>query len=135
MTTTTASPRSLRSGGLLRPALLLDAVVTGANGAAYLLAAPLLDDVLGLSTGLLRGVGAFLVVFAGAVWLTARTRPLNVPAVEAVIGANALWVIGSAAAVVTGFGSPTTLGAVWLVLQAVVVAAFAALQLAGLRRR
>ena len=133
MTTTTASPRPLRSGGLLRPALLLDAAVTGVNGAAYLLAAPLLDDILGLSSGLLRGVGAFLVAFAAAVWLTARARPVNVPAVEAVIAANVLWTIGSVVAVVTG--SPTTVGAVWLVLQAVVVAGFAALQLAGLRRR
>ena len=39
----------------LRTALKLDAVVTGANGAAYLVAAGPLEDLLGLSPALLRG--------------------------------------------------------------------------------
>ncbi len=137
MTTPTApaaSPLS-RAGGLLRPALGLDAVVTGANGAAYLLGATLLDGPLGLSPTLLRGVGAFLLVYAGAVWLVASRRQISGAAVEAVIGANVLWAVGSVAVAVVGIGSLTGLGAGWLVLQAAVVAAFAALQLAGLRRR
>jgi len=136
-TTRTGSPASLitRPGGLLRLALRLDAVVTGVNGAAYLLGASLLDGLLGLPTGLLRGVGAFLLVFAAAVWLVAARRQPNGAAVEAVIGANVLWAVGSVVAVVTGFGSPTTLGAGWLLLQAAVVAGFAALQVTGLRRR
>lgn len=129
-----ASP-STGAGGLLRPVLRLDAVVTGANGAAYLLAAPLLDGPLGLSSGLLRGVGAFLLGYAGVVWLVAARRRISGPAVEAVIGANALWAVGSVVAAVVGIGSLTGLGAGWLVLQAAVVAGFAALQVAGLRRR
>jgi hypothetical protein len=139
MTTSTAAgnaaPAPTRSDSLLRSALRLDAVVTGLNGAAYLAAAPLLDDVLGLSRGLLRGVGVFLLVYAVAVWAVGSGRRISGIAVEAVIGANGLWAVGSVVAVVTGFGSPTTVGAVWLVLQAAVVAGFAALQLAGLRRR
>lgn len=137
MTTHTApavSPLS-RAGGLLRLALGLDAVVTGANGAAYLLGATVLDGPLGLSPALLRGVGAFLLVYAGAVWLVASSRRIRGAAVEAVIGANALWAAGSVAVAVVGVGSLTGLGAGWLVLQAVVVAAFAALQVLGLRRR
>lgn len=129
-----ASP-STRAGGLLRPVLRLDAVVTAANGAAYLLAAPLLDGPLGLSAGLLRGVGVFLLGYAGVVWLVAARRRISGPAVEAVIGANALWAAGSVVAAVVGIGSLTALGATWLVLQAGVVAAFAVLQLVGLRRR
>src|SRR5215213_7839828 len=136
MTTSTAAgnaaPTPTRSDSLLRLALRLDAVVTGLNGAAYLTAARVLDDLLGLSGGLLRGVGAFLLLYAGAVWFVgARTR-ISAAAVEAVVVANVLWAIGTVLAVATGFGSPTTVGAVWLVLQAVVVAGFAALQLAGL---
>jgi hypothetical protein len=131
----TAAPPSTRSDSLLRPALRLDAVVTGANGLAYLAAAPLLDDLLGLSGGLLRGTGAFLLVYGVAVWLVGSGPRISAAAVEAVVAANLLWVIGSVVAVVTGFGSPTTVGAVWLVLQAAVVAAFAALQITGLRRR
>jgi hypothetical protein len=126
-TTTSPAPTSL-----LRLALRLDAVVTGANGAAYLLAAPLLADLLGLPASWLRGVGAFLLLFGVAVWPVAA-RPART-AVEAVVAANALWVAGSVAVVLAGLGSPTTIGAVWLVLQAAVVAAFAVLQAAGLRR-
>jgi hypothetical protein len=139
MTTSTAAGNAARTStrpdSLLRLALRLDAVVTGANGAAYLVAAPLLDDVLGLSAGLLRGIGVFLLVYGAAVWLVGTGPRISGAAVEAVVVANVLWAIGSVVAVVTGAGSPTTVGAVWLVLQAVVVAGFAALQLAGLRRR
>jgi len=137
MTTSTAAGTAARShprpDGLLRLALRLDAVVTGLNGTAYLAAASLLDDLLGLSPGLLRGTGAFLLVFAASVWLVAtRPRPW---AVEAVVALNVAWAVGSVIAVVTDAFTPTTAGAAWLVLQAVVVAAFAVLQLAGLRRR
>ena len=139
MTTSTAAGTAARTptrpDSLLRLALRLDAVVTGLNGAAYLAAAPLLDDVLGLSGGLLRGFGVFLLGFAAAVWLVGSGPRISGVAVEAVIGANVLWAVGSVVAVVTGFGSPTTVGAVWLLLQAVVVAGFAAVQFAGLRRR
>jgi hypothetical protein len=140
MTTTTA-PATIagrsrsRTGTLLRTALRLDAAVTALNGAAYLLAAPLLGDLLGLPSALLRGVGAFLLAFAAAVWLVAARRPTSIPAARAVVGANLLWIAGSLVAVATGAGSPTTAGTVWTVLQAAVVAGFVALQLAGLRRR
>jgi len=127
LTTTTTAPTPL-----LRTALRLDAVVSGTNGAAYLLAAGPLADLLGLDAAALRGLGAFLLVFAAAVWLLGD-RPVA-PAVRVVVAGNLLWAAGSVLAVVTDLGTPTTVGAVWLVLQAAVVAAFAALQAAGLRR-
>jgi len=133
--TTSTTTRSTAPPDLLRLALRLDAAVTGLNGAAYLLAAPLLDDLLGLPAGLLRGTGVFLLAYAGAVWLVgARPRP-STAAVRTVIGLNALWAVGSIVAVLTDAGTPTTVGAAWIVLQAVVVAAFAGPQIAGLRRR
>jgi hypothetical protein len=128
MTTTTAPAPA----ALLRLALRLDAVVTGLNGAAYLLAASPLADLLGLPAGWLLGTGVFLLAYAAAVWLV-DTRPTP-PAVRTVVAANALWAAGSVVVVLAGLGSPTTVGAVWLVLQALVVAAFAVLQAAGLRR-
>ncbi len=127
MTTTTAPAPSL-----LRLALRTDAVVTGANGAAYLLLAGPLSDLLGPSTDVLRPVGVFLLVFAASVWLVGD-RPAA-PAVRVVITANLLWTAGSIAVVVAGLGSLTTVGAVWAVLQAVVVAGLAGMQLAGMRR-
>ena len=47
------------------------------------------------------------------------------------IAANALWVVDSFVLLATGWQDPTTAGAVWIAMQAVTVAAFAALQLAG----
>jgi hypothetical protein len=127
MTTTTAPAPSL-----LRLALRTDAVVSGLNGAAYLLLAGPLSDLLGLPVGALRGVGAFLLVFASAVWLVGD-RPVGT-AVRTVATGNLLWTVGSIAVVAADIGTPTAIGAVWLVLQAIVVAGFALLQFAGLRR-
>jgi hypothetical protein len=120
---------------LLRLALKIDAIVTGANGAAYLVAAGPLGDLLGLSPALLRGTGAFLVAFAAAVWLTATRRSISRPAVYAIVAANAIWAVDSIVAAIAGWGTPDTAGTVWIVLQAIVVAFFAELQLAGLRRK
>ena len=114
---------------LLRTALQLDSIVTGANGAAYLALAGPIGDLLGLEPSLLRGVGAFLLVFAVAVGL-ARSRA----AVAAIATANVAWAAGSVVAAIAGWGTPSTAGTVWIVAQALVVAGFAELQLTGLRR-
>ncbi|MGX5655874.1 hypothetical protein ACWKWC_13945 [Geodermatophilus nigrescens] len=137
MTTTTSRPRtpSLLGADPLRTALRLDAVVSGANGLAYLAAAPLLADLLGVPAGALRGLGGFLLVFAAGVALVAAGRPVRAGAVEVVAGGNLLWTAGSVAAVVAGRFDLTTAGTVWVLLQAAVVAGFAALQLATLRTR
>jgi len=54
--------------------------------------------------------------------------------VIAVIAGNALWALDSALLLATDWLSPTTAGQVVVALQALGVAAFAALQYAGLRR-
>ena len=131
--TTSAAPRVLQ-GSLLRVALRLDAVVTGANGLGYLALADVLDDALGLPAGTLRGIGAFLLAFAVAVWLVSRPERISRGAAAVVIAANVLWVIDSLALVAFDWGTPTTAGTGWAVLQAGVVALFAALQAVGLRR-
>jgi hypothetical protein len=95
MTTSLAARPSL-----LRDVMRLDAAVTGANGVAYLALAGPLEDLLGLSAPLLRGVGAFLVVFALFVAVLGTRVPL------AVIGANIAWAAGSIVAAIAGWGSP-----------------------------
>jgi hypothetical protein len=120
---------------LLRLALKLDAIVTGANGAAYLIAASPLGELLGLSSALLRGTGAFLLAFAAAVWLTADRPSIPRGSAYAIVAANAAWAVGSLVTGLAGWGTPETAGTVWIVLQAIVVAGFAGLQLAGLRRK
>ena len=123
------APRSL-----LRVALKLDAVVTAVNGAAYLVAAGPLGDLLGLSPALLRGAGAFLLAFAALVWLVATRDAIPRGAVVAIVVANLVWALDSVVAAAAGWGSPSTEGTVWIVLQAITVAAFADLQILGLRR-
>jgi hypothetical protein len=112
----------------MRFALKLDAVVTGANGAAYLILAGPLHDLLGLSPSLLRSVGAFLLVFAAALWVLAERPTVPSPAALAVIALNGLWTVGSIAFVALGAADLTTVGGIWIVLQALVVAGFAELQ-------
>jgi len=130
----TTAISTLTTRPLLRPVLKLDAVVTGANGAAYLVAAGPLGELLGLSETLLRATGAFLVAFAAVVWITGSRREIPRAPVYAIVVANAVWAADSLVAAIAGWGDPTTAGTVWIVLQAIVVAAFAELQLTGLRR-
>jgi hypothetical protein len=128
-----ATPRHA-TGGLLRFALTLDGVATGANGVLYLAGAPLLDGWLGLPTEMLIAVGAFLIVYAALV-LRLATRP-EMPrvAVVAVIAANALWAIDSLIALALDWFTPTTVGQVVIAVQAVLVAGLAALQYVGLKQ-
>ena len=114
---------------LLRPVLLFDAAVTGLNGVAYLVAAGPLEDLLGLPASWLRIAGVVLVAFAALVALAAR-RP-SAAAVGAIVAVNVAWVIGSLVFAIAGWGSPETVGTVWIVLQALVVAGFAELQVAS----
>jgi len=119
---------SLPREQLLRLALKLDAVVTAANGVAYLTAAEPIGDLLGLAPSLLRPVGAFLLLFAAAVWLVATRPAIAQGAVTTVIAANVLWAGGSVVFAILGASSPTTAGTVWIVLQGLVVGLLAALQ-------
>jgi hypothetical protein len=125
MTELTVSP----GRSLLRPALILDAAVTGMCGVAYLAAAGPLEDLLGLQAEWLRTAGAVLVAFALFVALVSR-RP-SAGAVSAIVAVNVAWVLGSLAFAIAGWGSPETVGTVWIVLQALVVAGFAELQVAS----
>ena len=138
MTTTSTTPRRDAAAGsdrLLRRALQLDAGVTGLNGAGYLAAAAVLDDVLGMPTAPLRALGAFLLVFAAAVGLLGTRTTIANGAVVGVVAANLLWVLASLTAAVGGWHEPTAAGTAWIVLQAAVVAAFALLQWRGRRAR
>jgi len=113
----------------IRFALGVDAVLSGANGVAYLALAGPLGDLFGLPADTLRILGALFVVYAGVLALLMR-RPGSI-GVAAVIAGNTLWVIASLAAAIAGWQDPTTAGTVWIVLQALLVAGFAELQVAS----
>ena len=125
------SPRlaALPRDTVLRLALKLDAAVTGVNGVAYLAAGEPLENLLGLPPDLLRPLGAFLLLFAAAVWFTATRPAVSRGAVMTIALANVAWAVDSIVFLALGLSSPTVVGGVWIALQAVVVGAFAALQL------
>ncbi|MGW0822600.1 hypothetical protein [Streptomyces sp. NPDC002845] len=127
-----ALARTTEPREMVRRFLLLDAVVTGANGLAYLAASGPLGRLLGVGDDLLLGLGVFLVAYAvGVGWAGSRRQP-PVLAVRAVIEANLAWAVLSFVALAVWL-SPTTAGAVWGVIQAFTVAGFAGLQYAALK--
>ncbi|MCD7436824.1 hypothetical protein K4B79_01170 [Streptomyces lincolnensis] len=118
----------------LRRFLALDALVTGANGLAYLAVSGPLADFLGVDSALLPALGVFLLVYAAGVGvLAARERPPAL-AVRAVVDANLAWAALSCAALALWL-TPSTAGVVWTVLQAAVVAGFALFQHLALKAR
>lgn len=124
--------RTNRPHSAVRRFLALDAVVTGANGLAYLTASGPLGELLGVDAGLLLELGVFLTLFAaGVAWLASRPQPPAL-AVKLVVDANALWAVLSIVALVAWL-EPTTAGLLWTPMQAVTVAGFAGLQWAALR--
>jgi hypothetical protein len=118
----------------LRLALLVDAVFSGASGGLLLLGAGYLANGLGLPATLLRAVGWVLLLYcAWVVYVARRQFPVS-SAVRAVIGTNAVWSAASVALLLSRWIAPTPLGVGFVLLQALVVAAFAVVQFSALRR-
>ncbi|MFE1902083.1 hypothetical protein [Streptomyces gardneri] len=128
----TGLARTTRPQTAVRRFLALDALVTGANGLAYLAASGPLGELLGVDAALLFELGLFLTVYAaGVAWLASRPQP---PAlgVKLVIDLNALWAVLSIVALFAWL-EPTTAGLLWTPMQAATVAGFALLQWTALR--
>ena len=135
MNTTTADTTTATTGAVtLKTALLLDAVITGANGLAYVAGAAAFDSLLGPSPTHFVLIGVFLVACSVILGVTGTRRPI--PRGWAMFAAevNVAWAIGSVAVVMIGWLDLTTTGEVWTLMQAALVAAFATLQLMALRR-
>ncbi|MFG2823910.1 hypothetical protein ACGFX4_31345 [Kitasatospora sp. NPDC048365] len=130
--TTSSTTSTAAAYTRLRRFLALDAAVTGGNGLAYLAASGPLAELLGVGRGLLLEVGAFLLAFGLAVGVLAARRRPPVLGVKLVVDANLLWPVLSIVAL-EAWLSPSTAGLVWIPMQALTVAGFAALQLHALR--
>jgi hypothetical protein len=118
----------------LRRALVIDAAASGLTGALMLAGADLLAPMLGLPTALLRGAGLVLVPYVTFVAIVAARAHIATAAVWAIIAINAVWTVASFALLIEGFVTPTTLGTVFVIGQALAVAALGALQYVALRR-
>lgn len=118
----------------LRWALLADALASGATGLLLLVLGSQLQALLGLPGLLLFGAGLFLLPYAAVIAWMGQRRSVPRWALTAVIVGNALWALDCLLLAVTGLLSPTALGVMFLLAQAVVVGVFAELQYVGMRR-
>jgi hypothetical protein len=118
----------------LRFALVADALVSGATGFLAFAGSGILDAPLGLPTELLRYVGLSLLPYAAIVAYAGTRSSVSRPAVWAIIAYNVLWAVDSVVLLVSGYVAPTALGYAFVIFQAAVVAGFAGLQYAGLRK-
>ncbi len=117
----------------LRNALLIDAVASGGTGLLMIAGAGLLEGLLGLPAALLRGAGLVLVPYVAFVVWTGTREPISGAAVWAIIVANAAWAVASVFLLI-GSLTPTLLGTIFVIGQALVVALLGELQYVGLRR-
>lgn len=124
-TSTTRAGRHLPRTGT-RGLLLADAALTGVNGLAYLVLPGVLGELFGISTGLLVGIGVFLLVVAGEIAFLATRAAIPRLGVLLVAEVNAAWVVGSV--LFAAVADLTTVGVLWTLAQAAVVAAFAVRQ-------
>lgn len=119
---------------LIRYAFVADAIATGATGLLMAAGSGLLAHLTGIPAGFSMPVGAALIVYAVLVgWV--GTRP-EIPRgrAMAIIGLNALWVIGSIAVLAMGVWTLSVLGVAFVAAQAAAVALLAILQEIGLGR-
>lgn len=123
-----------RPSPFLRWVLLIDAAVSAASGLAMSAFAAELATLLRVPEALLFYAGLVLFPYAAFVAFLA-SRPL-VPhaAVWAAIVLNVLWAVDCGLLALGGWLAPSGLGYAFIIVQGLVVLAFADLQYVGLRR-
>ena len=119
----------------LKNALLADAAVSGATALLQTLATAGLVSLLGLPAGLLLETGLFMIGYCALlIWLARRAR-LSVIWIELIVTGNVLWAVGCTIVLLQAKTLATTpLGQAFVIVQAIAVLAFAALEWAGLKR-
>lgn len=120
---------------LVRRTLVGNALFSELTGLALLLFSAPIAGFLGIAPSWpLLALGAGLLLFGAQVYLASRSRPLDRRGVRAIITLDVGWVAASALLLIAGW-LPLTLAGAWTVLLvADAVAAFAVLQVLGLRR-
>jgi hypothetical protein len=119
---------------LLRLALRLDALLSSAAGVLSLAGASLLHPLLGMGSGVVLGLGAFMLGYGLLVGWLGSQRQLPAALAWSIVAGNLLWVLGSIALAVSGRITPTSLGLTLLLGQAAAIAVVTDLQYLGLRR-
>jgi hypothetical protein len=119
---------------LLRRAIQIDAVVSGAMALLLTFATGMLALLLHLPEALLLESGLFLIAYAALVgWLGTRATMPKLLVLMIIIG-NAVWTLGSIGLLFSGAVTPNLLGQIFVAAQAIAVGVFAELQTIGLRQ-
>jgi hypothetical protein len=129
-TTATAKP----ADRFLRTILKVDAVTCAVTGAGFVALGELHKDMFGLPTALTLPAGIFLIVLAVGLWVIGSLAEVNTKAVWVVVAGNFAWVTASVLVIVAGLVDLTTLGVVFVAVQAAAVAVIAELEIVGLRK-
>ena len=121
------------SQGLLKGALIGNAMFSGLSGAAILLANRWLVKFLGLPDKVsLAILGVSLIVYATVLWFNARRPKIRITDAWVAVVMDAVWVLGSYTMILV---IPFSLAGKWVVaLVAELVLAFAVWQWLGIRR-
>jgi hypothetical protein len=121
------------SQGLLKGALIGNAMFSGLSGAAILLANRWLVKFLGLPDKVsLAILGVSLIVYATVLWFNARRPKIRITDAWVTVVMDAVWVLGSYTMILV---IPFSLAGKWVVaLVAELVLAFAVWQWLGIRR-
>lgn len=115
----------------IRTLLRLDALASGGLGVVLVALAGVLESLLGLDVTLSVVVGLGLLAWAGFVaWVSAHPSPSMVLEVVAL---NLAWVAASVTFAIGGWGGLTGWGVLFVLAQALAVAALTALQAAARR--
>jgi hypothetical protein len=127
------NPEIEESQGLLKRALIGNAMFSGLSGAAILLANRWLVKFLGLPDKVsLAILGVSLIVYATVLWFNARRPKIRITDAWIAVVMDAVWVLGSYTLILV---IPFTLAGKWVVaLVAEMVLAFAVCQWLGIRR-
>ncbi|WP_228002535.1 hypothetical protein [Nocardia australiensis] len=134
MSTSTLAANPVLDTDHLRTALRIDGWSTGVFGVVMLAGAAALRDPLGLPTAWSIPFGVGMLGGALALLLIAGYPAIARRQATAVVAVNALSAVGMAALAFSGLIDLTGLGIVFMLIGATVVAGFACLEYAGLRR-
>ena len=116
----------------LKFALIADAVVSGAVAALQLAAPDWLSQFLLMPQTLLINTGVFLVGYTAVLVLLALSSKVWSALIMLIIIGNVGWAAGCVALLVLGVLSPNALGVAFVLVQAIAVLIFAALEFKGL---
>lgn len=119
---------------LLRRAIQIDAVISGAMALLLTFATGLVARLTHLPDALLLQSGLFLIVYVAFIgWLGTRATMPKLLVLAVIIG-NAAWTLGSIGLLFSGAVNPNLLGQLFVAVQAIAVGVFAELQFIGLRK-